>query len=58
MNQSEKFGNEQANIARQKEHVENLKNQLRPYDGIDVAGEVRELLERDEQAANEANMLI
>ena len=48
MNQSEKIGNEQALIKRQRERISNLEVQLQPYEGIDVAGEVRELLDRNE----------
>lgn len=58
MNWSERVGNEQALINRQQERIKNLEVQLEPYDGIDVAGEVRDLMDRNEVEANENSQLI
>lgn len=58
MNWSERVGNEQALINRQQERIKNLEVQLEPYDGMDVAGEVRDLMDRNEVEANENSQLI
>ncbi len=54
MDQAEKLGSEQAAINRQKERIETLEQQLQPYEGIDVTGEVRDM-EMQNQLENDQN---